>query len=146
LLATSPVVAQDWGNIKGRVIWGPKDIPVQMPIDAVNKNADKAHCLKDGPVLDEIWVVDKKSKGLRWSIVWLINDDPKDKNPLPIHPSLKAAPTGEVAVDQPACAFIPHTLAIREGQVLVAKNTSAISHNIKWTGAKNMGNVTVPAG
>jgi hypothetical protein len=145
LLVAAPVCAQ-WGDIKGRVVWGPKDIPVQMPIAAVNTNADKAQCLKHGDVLDENWVVNKKSRGLQWSILWLINDDPKDKTPLPVHPMLKAVPAAAVVVDQPLCAFIPHAMAMREGQVLVAKNSSNIPHNIKWTGAKNMGNVTVPAG
>jgi hypothetical protein len=145
-LVTTPVCAQEWGNIKGRVVWKPEIIPVQMPIAAVGTNADKAQCLKDGPVLDENWVVSKKSRGLRWSVVWLINDDPKDKTALPIHPKLKTVPAEAVVVDQPACAFIPHVIAMREGQVLVTKNSSSIAHNIKWTGAKNMGNVVVPAG
>jgi hypothetical protein len=146
LIAADSVMAQAWGTIKGRVLWGPKEIPVQMPIEAVNKNGDKAHCLKDGPVLDENWVVDKKSRGLRWTLVWLIHDDFKSKAPLPIHPNLQEIAEPKVVVDQPVCAFIPHALAMREGQVLVAKNSSSVPHNIKWTGAKNMGNVTVPAG
>jgi len=146
LIAASSVMAQGWGTIKGRVVWGPKDIPVQMPIEKVKENGDKAHCLKDGPVLDENWIVDKKSRGLRWTLVWLINEDFKDKKALPIHPNLLKIPEAKVVVDQPVCAFIPHALAMREGQILVAKNSSPVAHNIKWTGAKNMGNVTVPAG
>jgi hypothetical protein len=70
----------------------------------------------------------------------------KDKKPLPIHPNLQKVAEDKVVVDQPVCAFIPHALAMREGQILVAKNSSPVPHNIKWTGAKNMGNVTVPAG
>src|SRR5262249_2748860 len=88
LLAASPALAQGWGNIKGRVVWGPKEIPQQQPIDSVKKHMDQAHCLKDGPVLDEVWVVNPKTRGLRWTFVWLINDDPKNQAPLPIHPNL----------------------------------------------------------
>jgi hypothetical protein len=149
LIAAASVTAQDdgWGTIKGRVVWGPKDIPLQMPIAAVNQNGDKAHCLKDGAVLDENWVVDKKSRGLRWTLVWLINDDVKNKKPLPIHPNLQNIVEPKVVVDQPVCAFIPHALAMREGQILVAKNSSPVAHNIKWNGSKNPGgNVIVPAG
>jgi hypothetical protein len=140
--------AQDgeWGNIKGRVVWGPKDIPERTPIEKVKENADKNHCLSKGDVLSEEWVVDKKSRGLRWTILWLKQDDVKSKAPLPIHPKLKEIKELKVEVDQPICAFIPHALAMREGQVLVAKNSSPVSHNIKWTGANNQGNVTVPAG
>jgi hypothetical protein len=150
ILAVPLVSAQDgeWGNIKGRIVWGPKDIPVQMPIAKVKEHADKAHCLAKGPVLDEQWVVNKKNRGLQWTFVWLINADPKDKKALPIHPSLKEVPSAAVEIDQPHCAFIPHAACMREGQVLVAKNSSPVTHNVKWTGAavKNMGNVTLPAG
>src|SRR4051812_39112552 len=151
LIAVPVVLAQnnDWGDIKGRIFWDAKaPIPEQAAIASVNQTADKAHCLKDGPVLSENWVVNKKNRGLQWTFAWLINVDPKDKNPLPIHPALKAIPKKDGEIDQPTCAFIPHALAIREGQTLLAKNSSPVSHNIKWTGIKesNQGNVTLPAG
>jgi plastocyanin len=148
LVTAPPIFAQaaGWGNIKGRVVWGPKDIPAQVPIDAVKTNADKAHCLSKGPVLSEQWVVNAKNRGLQHTFVWLIHEDPKDKAPLPVHPDLKAIKNLKVEVDQPVCAFIPHALALREGQTLVAKNSSPVTHNIKWTGAKNQGNINLPAG
>jgi hypothetical protein len=66
---------------------------------------------------------------------------------LPVHPSLKNIAHKEVEVDQPTCQFVPHALGMRQGQVLVAKNSSPVSHNINWTGIKNPGgNVLVPAG
>src|SRR5947208_1092854 len=77
-----------WGDIKGRVVWEPTEIPKQMPIKAVHQNADKNHCLAKGEVLNEEWVVNPKNRGLQWTFVWLINADPKDKAPLPIHPDL----------------------------------------------------------
>jgi hypothetical protein len=143
-----PVLGQGggWGHIKGRVVWGPKDIPTQLPIDAVKKNADQAHCLSKGPVLSEQWVVNAKNRGLQWTFVWLINANSKDKTPLPVDPALHKITDLKVMVDQPVCAFIPHALAIREGQILVAKNSSPVTHNIKWTGAKNQGNINLPAG
>src|SRR5579871_3267680 len=87
-----------WGNVKGQVLWGPKEIPVRKEIAAVNQNADKAHCLKDGPVLSEEWVVDGKTRGLRYTFAWLVNADPKNKAPLPMNPKLKDVPVkgGEV--------------------------------------------------
>lgn len=124
-----------WGTVKGRILWGGKDLPERKEIEAVNKNPDKAACCKDGPVLDEVWVVNKKNKGLKWTFVWLANDDPKSTKPLPIHPSLKDVKQKEVVMDQPACMFVPHALGMREGQVLIAKNSASIAHNYKWTGA-----------
>ena len=67
---------------------------------------------------------------------------------MPVHPNLAKIKQKQVEVDQPVCAFIPHAVAIREGQVVVAKNSSPVAHNIKWTGLTeaNQGNVIVPAG
>ncbi len=84
--------------------------------------------------MDEKWVVNPKNKGLKWTFVWLANEDVKNKNPLPTHPDLKAIKQDKVVMDQPLCAFLPHAVALREGQVLVAKNSATIAHNFKWTG------------
>jgi hypothetical protein len=153
LALNRPATAQNgngWGDIKGRVVWGkPGPIPVPTPIAAVGTSADKAHCLANGPVLTEDWVINPKNKGIRWTFVWLINQNPKDKTPLPINPKLPAPKPAET-MDQPMCAFVPHALALRQGQVLVAKNSSPVAHNFKWTGnqlTKNAGgNVQIPGG
>src|SRR5947209_12257741 len=127
--------AQGWGTVKGTIVWGGKDIPKQAPIAAVAASQDRAACMKDGHmVVDEKWVVNPKNKGLEWTFVWLANEDVTSKAPLPIHPNLKAPKVDKVIMDQPLCAFLPHALALREGQVLVAKNTAGIAHNFKWTG------------
>ena len=56
LLMAAPMMAQEgWGNIQGRVVWGPKDLPVQMPIQAVNANNDKNHCLSKGTPKSVSW-------------------------------------------------------------------------------------------
>jgi hypothetical protein len=150
LVSISTAQSQDkgWGEIKGRVVWEPKEIPKQKPIEAVHNNADKNHCLAKGEVLSEEWIINPKNRGLRWTFVWLVAEDGNPKTPLPIHPKLKDVPTKPVEIDQPHCAFIPHVVALREGQPLLAKNSSPVSHNIKWTGINpaNQGNVTLPAG
>jgi hypothetical protein len=143
--------AQQWGNVKGTITWAGKDIPKQLPIAAVNNHADKMACHKDGNVVvDEKWVVNPKNKGLKSAFVWLINEDVKNKAPLPIHPNLAAPKETKVVIDQPLCAFVPHALALREGQVLVAKNSAAVAHNVKWTGRDGTpnagGNVLVAPG
>jgi hypothetical protein len=132
---TADAQGNQWGTVKGKITWGSADIPKQQPIAAVANSPDKMACLKDGhEVVDEKWVVNPKNKGLKWAFVWLANEDVKSKAPLPIHPSLKAPKTDKVVMDQPLCAFLPHAIALRQGQVLVAKNSAAISHNFKWTG------------
>ena len=100
-----------WGTVKGKITWGGKGIPKQAPIAAVATSPDKAACMKDGNVVvDEMWVVNPKNKGLRWTFVWLANTDPKNKK-LPINPSFKAPKDDKVVMDQPLCAFLPHATA-----------------------------------
>lgn len=137
---------QGWGTVKGRVVWGGGALPERKPIAKVNDNQDKAHCLAKGPLLEEDWVVNPANKGIRWTFVWLA---PEPNGPkLPVHPSLQAIKEKEVAVDQPNCQFVPHAVGLRQGQVLVAKNSAPVAHNVNWTGGlKNPGNnVILPAG
>jgi hypothetical protein len=53
-----------------------------------------------------------------------------------------------VVLDQPCCAFVPHVIAVREGQEVVTKNSAPVVHNIRWTGhplTNPGGSVIVPA-
>jgi hypothetical protein len=81
--------------------------------------------------------------------VYLWLEDPNG-NALPIHPSLQKAPKGDVVMDQPRCQFVPHALALREGQTLLAKNSSPIAHNYNYTSLNQevnpSGNFLMPAG
>ncbi len=129
--------AKAWSDLKGRIVWGDKNIPVQKPIESIKANNDKAHCLSKGAVLDEEWVVDKKNKGLKWTFVWL---EKKDKTAPPIHPDLKNIKQKQVVMDQPCCMFVPHALGMRQGQILLAKNSSPIPHNFKYTTGDGAGN------
>src|SRR5438067_3364548 len=103
-LLTSLALAQDggWGTIKGRVVW-PKgeDIPQRAEIKAVEQNVDKAHRLSKGPLLSEDRIINPKNRGIRWAFVWLAQEDPTNKLPLPIHPKLQAIKQRDVPIDQP---------------------------------------------
>jgi hypothetical protein len=126
------VLAQDapagWGTIKGQVIYGGSTIPTPMKIKV---DKDQAHCLSKGDLYDETWAINKKNKGVRDVFLWL---EDAGGNPLPIHPKLKDVPHKDAVIDQPCCQFIPHAQAMREGQTLLAKNSSAIVHNINYHG------------
>ncbi len=120
---------QKWGTVKGRVIFD-GDPPSRKEIAAAALNADCKNCAAGGTWSDE-WVVDPKTKGVRWVMVWLL--DEKGGNKIPIHPKL-VKPDPDVVVDQPCCMFEPHVLGIRVGQTLVAKNTSTFGHNVNIIG------------
>jgi hypothetical protein len=92
---------------------------------------DQVHCLAKGDLLDEAWIVNPKNKGVQGVFIWL--EDPAG-NPLPVNPSLQPIKQKDVTIDQPHCQFIPHTLVMRQGQVLIAKNSSDIPHNFKYQG------------
>jgi hypothetical protein len=143
IFAASARAADEWGTVKGQVTWGGAAPPAPTPI-AVDK--DKEHCLSKGPIFKEEFVVGKNG-GVKNVFVWL-QDASNPKAKLPIHPALKSIKDKQVVIDQPCCKFEPHALAIREGQVIIGKNSSPIAHNMKWTGGDdNPGdNKLIPAG
>jgi hypothetical protein len=144
LLAPPARAAEGWGTVKGQVVWGEKELPKPKK-EKVEK--DQEHCLSKGPIYSEALVVDPKTKGVKWAVVWLV--DAKDpKKPVPIPPKLKAVPKAPMLLDQPCCKFEPHALALREGQTLIAKNSAPVAHNVNWTGgtANPGNNVIVPPG
>jgi hypothetical protein len=138
-------VEGNWGTIKGRVVFAGDKIPERL---ALNVTVNQKECLKNGPILSEAYVINKKNKGVRWAVVWLIaSKDPKEK--LEIHPSLKELKDKEVVVDQPCCAFEPRVVVVREGQTLVIKNSAEIPHNFKMdspSGKNPSINPTIPPG
>lgn len=129
----------DWGTIRGQVVFAGSQLSKEE-IDVKNLakiKEDQDHCLEKGPLYRERWVINPKSKGVRWVVVFL--KAPADQ-PLPIHESLKEVNPKEVVVDQPRCSFEPHVFPLRKGQKLVAKNSSPISHNFTITGFANQYN------
>jgi hypothetical protein len=131
-----------WGTIKGRIVWGGKDIPRPAKLEV---KVDQAHCLAKGDLYDQNLVVDPKTRGLKWAFVWVAPEP--DGPPLAIHPDLKTPKEKSVVLDQPMCMFLPRAIAMRQGQVLIVKNSAPVNHNIQWIGDginNPGGNVTLP--
>jgi hypothetical protein len=132
----------EWGTIKGRIVWGGKELP---PRKKITVTQDQMHCLAKGDLYDNEFEVDPKTKGLK-NVFVALKAAPGSK--LPIHPSLKEIKAKEVVLDQPMCLFIPRAVAMRQGQTLLAKNSAPIQHNIRWTGDETInkgGSVLIPA-
>src|SRR5262249_46768400 len=71
VLTSSASAADDnWGTVKGQVVFGGDTIPQSKEID-VSNNQDKQHCLSKGPLLSQEWTVNRNNKGVRWTIVWV---------------------------------------------------------------------------
>ena len=130
-----------WGTVKGRVVLAGPVVPPKV----VNVDTDKAFCTSKGAVLSEDLVVDPKTKGVRWVMVWLADD--KGGGKLPIHPTMKKFPD-TVVLDQPCCSFEPHALCMRAGQKLIAKNSATVVHNVNILGSDGNPekNVAIPPG
>ncbi len=148
-LEPNPIAKPDekggaWGNVKGQIVLDAAAAP-EPAVLQVDK--DQAACLAKGPLTSEDLIVNKGNMGIKNVFVWLLPIDPE--KPFAVHPDLAKIKDKEVVVDQPCCMFVPHALWLRQGQTLVAKNSSAIAHNFHWTGypLKNPGgNSIIPAG
>jgi hypothetical protein len=136
--------AQNWVTVKGQVVFAANaQIPPQQPLKV---EKDQNHCLAKGPLQDETWIVNPQNRGVRNAFVWIAVEKGQK---LPIHPSLEKIQNPTVEIDQPQCAFVPRALGMRQGQTLVAKNSSPVAHNTNIQGHPvfNPGkNVIVPAG
>jgi hypothetical protein len=130
----------DWVTIKGQVVFA-GDPPKQQPL---NVNKDQAHCLSKGPVLSEEWVVNPSDKGIKNVFVWITSESGGKPQ---INPQLAQIKDKTVKLDQPVCAFVPHAIALRQGQTLLVHNSAPIAHNVNWSGsrAKNPGSNVIVA-
>jgi hypothetical protein len=148
LFASAAAKAEDkWGTVEGQVTWNGGAVPAPAP---ANVDKDQAVCLKNGPIFKQDYVVNPKNKGVRWAVVWLV-DANNPLAPLPINPDLPSQANvkgTKVILDQPCCQFEPHIICLREGQVLVAKNSGTIAHNTKIDspGDSPSVNPLIPAG
>ncbi len=135
------IQAPSWGTIKAQIVWGDATIPER---ETINVTKDQSHCLSKGPLLSEAVLIDPATKGLKNVMVWIRSST---DDPLPIHPNLKNVPADTVTVDQPMCQFEPRVVAMREGQTLVLKNSSAVAHSAQFSGRANVGsNQLIPPG
>jgi hypothetical protein len=151
VVSASSAVAQDakWGSIKGRIVWGGDKVPPQIDIKIPVENPGAAGCIqanKGKLPPDEALVVHPTNKGIKNTFVWLADAD--RTKALPIHPDLKEIKVKELVIDQPACHFIPHAIAVRQGQTLLVKNSAPFAHSFNYTGVvrQNQGNINIPAG
>jgi hypothetical protein len=121
--------AEDWGNIKGQIVWSGKVAPAAKEI---KPNKDEQHCLSKGALLSNEILVDKDTLGVANVMIWLAPFDKGGK--IPINPKLKAVPQDKVIIDQPCCMFEPRITMMREGQTLVIKNSAPVPHNSRVSG------------
>ncbi len=126
---TSPQgTAVEWSDLRGRIVWQGEPIPQPR---RVNVNKDKDCCLQNGPIFSDELVVHPKNRGVRWVMVWLLPEPGEPARPLPTHPFLHAIRTKRLVLEQTGCRYVPHVLALREGQGLIVKDRDVVCHTLK---------------
>jgi hypothetical protein len=140
----SPVAQGKYGTIKGRLVWGGKELPkAEVLVAKGDKNAkDPQVCAREELRSREL-VVDPKTKGIRFGFAYLVR--PKGTNPEAV--KALAGKTEAVEIDQKNCEFIPYAVAVHKGQKLVFKSSDPINHNVDLKGFNNPLNQNVaPSG
>ena len=72
--------AAGWGSVKGQIVFaGTPPTPEPLKVDK-----DVEACTAHGALVSEKYVVDPKTKGVRWVIVWLADPKSPTKGASPI--------------------------------------------------------------
>jgi plastocyanin len=117
-IGASAVSAADWGSIKGKFV---VDGSVGNPA-AINVNKDQETCGKHD-LVDESVVVSEDG-ALQNVVVYIYT-----RKALDVHPDYDASAKEAVVLDNKACRFEPHVLAVRTGQKLEIANSDPVGHN-----------------
>ncbi len=120
--------AAGWGTLKGRVIFGGEPPKPKILVNKGDKSVTGGEICSAKEIDSERLVVDPKTKGLRYAIVYI----PK---PTAVNPeAAAAAKSAEVVFDQKNCTFIPHVIAAMRGATVTVKSTDAVPHNADAVG------------
>ncbi len=133
LVPEVPPRVLEWVTVRGQVVW-PGVVPKPEILNITG--ADKPACCASGPVASNELLIDPVSKGVKNVVVWLRPDSDDRAAGWPegkVHPTLRNPVPEWHTLDQPNCQFEPRVLAVREGDSLLIKNSSAIRHNVTFT-------------
>ncbi|PQO38527.1 twin-arginine translocation signal domain-containing protein [Blastopirellula marina] len=138
-----------FGGLKGRILLD-GDVPERKEVDLSTAalNAEDLKWFRSlGPILNEDWVVDPKTKAVRWVYVWLIPED--KQGTLTPHESLTVLGDDEkiIPIDQEPTGYVPHAVAIREEQGILMRNQGPVAHVFNMQGFSNPSkNIAMPPG
>lgn len=137
VIAASLTGQNEYGTIKGRLVWGGDAAPAPDVLQPVGKAAkDPNVCAKSVQILSRELVVDAKTKGVAFGFAYL--SSPKGKNPAALKELLEKQP--KVELDQKNCEFEPYALPMNQGQMLVIKASDPlINHNVRISAFNNPG-------
>lgn len=125
--AAAAAEPQGWATLKGRFVFA------DAPPPRMTLVADKdAHVCAPGgkQPLDEVFVVDPDTKGIKDVVIYLTTKYPAG-DPKWEHADYLATANGtnELAFDQKDCIFLSHLYVARSTQTIVIKNSDNVGHN-----------------
>ena len=137
LISTGAASAQEFGTIKGRLVWTPdKPVPNEpLKVKKGDPNAKDAGVCAKEDIPNEDYVVDPATKGVKNGFAYVVA--PKGANPEAEKALLAKSAT--VTVDQKNCRFLPHAIAFHKDQTLLFKSSDPVGHNVKYTAFSNGG-------
>ena len=131
--------AQKWADLTMTVVL---DGEIPKPKEMKIANAD---CMQFNIVSEDL-VVDPTSKGIA-NLVFMIDSKKTKLEEKQMHPDVQKLPTAKPVMDNAKCAFVPHVMAMRAGQILSVTNSDTVGHNAKFNFFKNDEvNPMIPAG
>ncbi|RUL88441.1 carboxypeptidase regulatory-like domain-containing protein [Tautonia sociabilis] len=141
MAAPASAQAQSYGTIKGKVVWGGAQVPELPPKVKQGENVKDAQVCAAEPIPDESLVIDPRSKGVKYCLVYLVR--PKGSNPELVNTLVEEHP--QVVIDQQGCKFVPHLVALHEKQQALFKSSDPVAHNVRLQGFSNSLNFMLPA-
>ena len=123
---TDSLAAEDWGTIKGRIVYVGQ-LPAVQPLE-ITRDEDVCGQHK---LTDESLIVNRENRGLKNVVVWLYS-----KKEVPVHPSLQEMPK-PAKLDNKNCRFVPRIVRLRANQTLQAVNSDPVAHNVAVYARRN---------
>lgn len=134
LLAASPALSQETGNLKLRFVYG-GDAAKPSAIDA---NKDAQFCGTAGLVSEKL-LVNAENKGIKNVVFYVYTGRGGSKLP----PQAPSSKTFTLANDK--CRFEPHILAVQVGDSIKITNPDPVGHNANMNFFANSAqNITIP--
>ena len=130
---------QGFGSLKGRIVFD--GVPPKAETVNLEKSGLSATDLEwfksAGPIVNQDWVIDPKTKAVQWVYVWLQPIQKNDK--FLVHNSLKIISPEKkfITIEQEPTGYAPHCAAIQEGQGIIMKNSGPIAHVFNFSGFAN---------
>jgi hypothetical protein len=138
ILAASLLGQNEYGTIKGRLVWGGAELPTPKILVALGTAPKDAAdiCAKNAPIIEHELVVDPKTRGITNAFAYLVR--PNGSNPEAVKKLVAQHP--EVVLDQKNCEFQPYVLPMHQDQTLVIKASDPlINHNVRMSPFTNPG-------